>query len=315
MFKHAKAFGRYLGQWLIPEYKPAAESSPERQGIDWIAAVPFLLLHVMCLGIFWVGWSPFAVWFAVAFYLLRMFGITAFFHRYFSHHAFRANRFFAFLFAFLGCSAAQKGPLWWAAVHRHHHRYADLPEDIHSPLQRGFWWSHIGWILARQNKRTRVEYLKDLLLYPELVLLDKLALVVPFLVGGGVYFLGDLLHRTRPDLGTDGAQLLIWGFFVSTVVCSHATFSINSIDHMFGRRRYELLNTSRNNLLMAMLTLGEGWHNNHHHYPTTAKAGFYWWEIDVTYYLLVLLSWLRIVRNLRPLPKSARDDHLLVRGR
>jgi stearoyl-CoA desaturase (Delta-9 desaturase) len=306
-------FFRYIGRWFNPDYHKEGESVDEKPGTDWVAAVPFLLFHVMCLGIIWVGWSPFALIFGAIFYFIRMFGITAFYHRYFSHRAFTANRFFSFLFAWLGCSAMQKGPLWWAGIHRHHHRFADTKEDIHSPQVRGFWYSHIGWILARETKRTRIEYLKDWIKYPEIVILDKFALVVPIITAVMVYFTGDLLSRFAPDLNTNGLQLLIWGFFVSTVLCSHATFSINSIDHMFGSRRYEMPNTSRNNVLMAILTLGEGWHNNHHHYPVSVKAGFYWWEIDITYYLLVALSWLRIVKNLRPLPVEIRERNHIAK--
>lgn len=297
--------------WFSSEYKMPPLISEIRKGVDWAGSVPFFLFHVLCFGIIWVGWSPFAVIFGVLFYLVRMFGITAFYHRYFAHHAFEANRFFSFLFAFLGCSAMQKGPLWWAAIHRHHHIYADTEQDIHSPLMQGFFWSHIGWILAYSNKRTRVEYIKDWLRYPELVFLDTYALAVPVIMGVIVFLTGHLCYLYAPELKTNGLQLFIWGFIVSTVFCSHATFSINSIDHMFGSKRYDLPNTSRNNLLMAVLTLGEGWHNNHHHYPVTARAGFYWWEIDITYYLLNIMSWLRILRNLKPLPDSIRDKNHL----
>lgn len=169
MFKFVKTFGKYIGRWFNADYNLESESVNIKKSIDWVGAAPFLLFHIMCFGIIWVGWSPFAVWFAVVFYIIRMFGITGFYHRYFAHRSFTANRFFSFLFAFLGCSAMQRGPLWWAAIHRHHHRYADTKEDIHSPLISGFWWSHIGWILARENKRTRIEYLKDWLKFPEIV--------------------------------------------------------------------------------------------------------------------------------------------------
>lgn len=305
----------WIRGWFRSDYSLPPPVDEILKGIDWAGSIPFLLFHLLCFGILWVGWSPFAVLFGVAFYLVRMFGITAFYHRYFAHHSFEANRFFSFLFAFLGCSAMQKGPLWWAGIHRHHHRYADTEQDIHSPVMQGFLWSHIGWILAKRNKRIMVEYLKDWLRYPELIFLDKYSLVVPLVSGLLVFLAGHLLYRYAPGLGTDGLQLFIWGFIVSTVFCSHATFSINSIDHMYGSRRYAMSNTSRNNALMALLTLGEGWHNNHHHYPVTAKAGFYWWEIDITYYLLKVLSWLRIVKNLKPLPDAVRDRDRIWRSR
>ncbi len=304
----------FIRSWFGSRYEPAPMEGDIRKGIDWIGSIPFLLFHVLCFGVIWVGWSPFAVLFAVVFYLVRMFGITGFYHRYFAHHAFEANRFFSFLFAYLGCSAMQRGPLWWAAIHRHHHIYADTDKDIHSPVIQGFFWSHIGWMLAYENKRTRIEYLKDWLRYPELLFLDKFALAVPAITAVLIFFAGHLLYLYYPGLRTNGLQLLVWGSVISTVFCSHATFSINSIDHMYGTRRYDLPNTSRNNVLMAILTLGEGWHNNHHHYPVTAHAGFFWWEIDVTYYLLKFFSLFGIVKNLKPLPDHIRDRNLLSRA-
>lgn len=279
-----------------------------RTGVRPVLALSFFVFHLLCLGVIWVGWSPFAVVFALIFYLLRMFAITAFYHRYFAHRSFQANRVFTFIFAVLGCSALQAGPLWWAAVHRHHHRFADTEKDVHSPKYKGFFWSHYGWIVAYENKRTRTEYIKDWIKFPELVFLDKWGMAVPILSAALIWGLGEWLGHYAPELQTNGLQLFLWGFVVSTVACSNATFSINSIDHMFGSRRYETPDTSRNNLLMAILTLGEGWHNNHHHYAVTARAGFYWWEVDITYYLLVVLSWLGIVKNLRRLPVKIRES-------
>jgi stearoyl-CoA desaturase (Delta-9 desaturase) len=312
--------GRILDKWIVRirlwsnrYFILPKEKDEEKTGISWIAGIPFVLFHVVPLGVLWVGWSTFAVLFAALYYLIRMFAITAFYHRYFSHHAFTTNRFFQFLFAFWGCSAMQRGPLWWAAIHRHHHIYADTEKDLHSPRMQGFFWSHIGWVLAYENKRIRVEYVKDWLKYPELVFLEKISYAIPIVEAGIILYIGHLLFLYRPDLHTNGPQLLVWGFFISTLVCSHATFSINSIDHMFGTRRYDLPNDSRNNIWTAVLTLGEGWHNNHHHYPITAKAGFYWWEIDITYSLLVLFSWLGIVGNLNPLPDKIRDSKHLAK--
>ncbi len=309
MFKFVKTFISYMGRYFNPDYHIEAESVNTTKGIDWFNTIPFLLLHLGCFGIIWVGWSPFAVWFCVIFYLVRMFGISAFYHRYFSHHAFKGNRFFSFFFALLGTSAIQKGPLWWAAIHRHHHMYADTEKDLHSPVISGFWWSHIGWIMATENRRTRIEYIKDWLKFPELVILDKYSGFIPLIMGLLVYWTGDILYHHAPQLHTNGWQLLVWGFALSTIITSHATFTINSLDHMYGSRRYNLTNTSRNNWLMAIFTLGEGWHNNHHHYPLTARAGFYWWEYDIVYYILTMLSWLRIVTDLKQLPVEIREDN------
>jgi stearoyl-CoA desaturase (delta-9 desaturase) len=286
-----------------------------RTGIMPGVAVYITLLHLLVFGFILVGWSPFALVFALGFYLIRMFGITAFYHRYFSHRAFVANRFFSCLFAILGCTALQKGPLWWSAIHRHHHLYADTEKDIHSPKIRGFFWSHIGWSMAYENMNVRSEYIKDWIKFPELVFIEKFWFAFPLLSAGLVFLTGHLLALFAPALQTNGPQLFIWGFVISTFLCSHAVFSINSIDHMYGSRRYDNPDTSRNNLLMALLTLGEGWHNNHHHYAITAHAGFYWWEIDITYYMLVVLSWFRIVRNLRPLPLEMREKNKLIKRR
>ncbi|UCG13182.1 MAG: acyl-CoA desaturase [Deltaproteobacteria bacterium] len=276
-------------------------------GVDWWRILPFAISHVMCLGVFLVGWSWVAVAVAAGLYLVRMFAITGFYHRYFSHRTFKTNRFWQFIFAVLGNSSVQRGPLWWAAHHRHHHRYADQDEDPHSPSRHGFWHSHIGWLTTRTNFRTRMEYVGDWAKYPELVWINRFDTVIPILLALTLLGLGEALATFAPGLNTNGPQMLIWGFFISTVVLFHGTSTINSLDHLIGTRRYDTPDTSRNNLALALITLGEGWHNNHHHYAVTARQGFYWWEIDITYYLLVLLSWLGIVTDLRPIPESVRS--------
>jgi stearoyl-CoA desaturase (delta-9 desaturase) len=206
----------------------------------------------------------------------------------------------------LGNSAAQRGPLWWAAHHRHHHQYTDRKEDMHSPSQHGFWWSHIGWLTDPANFYTRMEYVRDWAKFPELVWLDRFDKVVPLVLAFSLYFGGEILAQYAPHLGTSGAQLVIWGFFISTVVLFHGTCTINSLSHMYGWRRFETPDTSRNNPILAIITLGEGWHNNHHHYPISTRQGFFWWEYDITYYLLVVISWLGIIKNLRPVPEGVR---------
>jgi stearoyl-CoA desaturase (delta-9 desaturase) len=276
-------------------------------GVDWSRIMPFIALHLMCLGVLWVGWSWTAVAVATALYLVRMFAITGFYHRYFSHRTFKTSRFWQFIFAVFGNSSVQRGPLWWAAHHRHHHRFADQEEDPHSPSRHGFWYSHIGWLTTRANFPTRMEYVGDWTKYPELVWINRFDTVIPILLAVGLFGLGEALAVYAPGLGTDGLQMLVWGFFISTVVLYHATSTINSLDHMIGTRRYNTPDTSRNNLVLALITLGEGWHNNHHHYAITARQGFYRWELDTTYYLLVLLSWLGIVKDLRPLPVTVRS--------
>jgi stearoyl-CoA desaturase (delta-9 desaturase) len=261
--------------------------------------IPFLGLHVGCLGVIWVGWSWIAVGTAAALYFLRMFAITAFYHRYFSHRTFKTSRVAQLLFAVLGNLAVQRGPLWWAAHHRHHHLHSDEEEDVHSPHQHGLYWSHCGWITSRANFPTRRQFVKDLVQFPELRFLDRFDSLIPILLAVFLYFLGYGLDRYWPEMGTSGTQMLVWAFFISTVVLFHGTFLINSLAHMIGKQRFDTNDESRNSLVLALITLGEGWHNNHHRFPSSVRQGLYWWEVDVTYYLLLCLARLGVIWDLR----------------
>ena len=255
-------------------------------GIDWARVAPYLALHLGCLAVFWVGVSTAAIAVAAALYAVRMFAITAFYHRYFSHGAFRTSRAAQLAFAVLGAAAAQRGPLWWASHHRHHHAHADTEADAHSARRHGFLWSHVGWFLARENFAPRRGLVRKLERYPELRLLDRYDAVVPLALGVALYAAG-------------GAQLLVWGLCISTVAVHHATFTINSLAHRFGSRRYATRDDSRNNFWLALLTFGEGWHNNHHHCPGAARQGERWWEIDLTWYGLKVLAALGVIWDLR----------------
>jgi stearoyl-CoA desaturase (delta-9 desaturase) len=272
--------------------------------VEWGRFVPFIALHAACLLVFVVGVSWIAIGVALGLYVIRMFAITAFYHRYFSHRAFKTSRAFQFLMACVGCCAVQRGPLWWAAHHRHHHRVSDQPGDVHSPKQVGFWWSHMGWFVARENYLTRHELVRDLGRYPELRFIDRFDILPPIALGVVLWFVGDALSATHPEVS--GWQLVIWGCVVSTIGLAHATYTINSLAHRWGRRRFATSDDSRNNFWLALLTFGEGWHNNHHHYAASARQGFFWWEIDLSYYVLKLMSWLRIVWDLRPVPARVR---------
>lgn len=284
------------------------------QHIDWLGSIPFIALHLACLAVFWVGVSPVAVCLAVGLYLLRMFAITGFYHRYFAHKAFRTSRPVQFLFAVMGAAAVQRGPLWWAAHHRHHHAHADDPDDVHSPHRRGFWWSHTGWFLCRANFRTRAELVREWLVFPELRFLDRYDGLVPLLLALGLFGLGEWLAWQVPDWHTNGPQLLVWGFVISTIALYHATYAVNSLAHVWGWRRYATRDDSRNNAFLALLTLGEGWHNNHHHYPAAARQGFYWWEFDPTWYLLRLMASLGLVWDIKPLPGYIREARHIKSG-
>lgn len=273
------------------------------QRVDWWRIAPFLAMHVACAGVVWVGVSPVALVVCGLSYLLRMFAITAFYHRYFSHRSFATSRPVQFFFALLGAAATQRGPLWWAAHHRAHHRHADRPGDPHRPAD-GLWWSHVGWFLGDGNFATDRTRVADWLRFPELVWLDRFDLAVPVAYALSLFALGAWLGARYPELETSGAQLLVWGYVVSTVLLTHATLLVNSLAHLRGHRRFETRDDSRNNGFVAVLTLGEGWHNNHHRYPGAARQGFYWWQPDPTWWLLRLLAGLRLIHGLRRVPAA-----------
>jgi stearoyl-CoA desaturase (delta-9 desaturase) len=273
----------------VPTAKPEKKLSAK--------SIPFALMHLACFAVLLTGVSFEAVALCLGMYFLRMFALTAGYHRYFSHRSYKTSRAFQFILASLACSATQKGPLWWAAHHRRHHRFSDQEGDVHSPVRDGFWWSHLGWILSTRFEATDFDAIRDFSRYPELRWLNNWHAVPAIVLAVGCYFIG-------------GWQSLVWGYFVSTVILYHGTFFINSLAHVWGNRRYETTDQSRNNFWLAMITGGEGWHNNHHHYMASVKQGFFWWEIDTSYYILRALSWFGIVWDLR-LPPA----HLLKRGR
>lgn len=298
---------RWFDSWAGIEDLP----HPPPQQIDWLRVLPFLAMHLLCCLVLWVGWSWTAVVTAGVLYGVRMFAITGFYHRYFSHRAFKTSRWCQFAFAVLGASAVQRGPLWWAAHHRHHHAHSDQITDMHSPHHHGFWWSHVGWFMTRAAFVTNVRAVPDLAKFPELCFLDRFDILVAIFLAVFLYALGVGLETFAPTLQTNGWQLLVWGFFLSTVVLYHCTYTVNSFAHQLGRQRYATNDQSRNSFLLAVVTFGEGWHNNHHHYPAAARQGFYWWEIDLTYYALILFSWLGVIWDLKPVPPRVRNTKRL----
>ena len=271
--------------------------------VEWERYIPYFVLHASCLFVLWTGASAVAIYVGLALYLARMFLITGFYHRYFSHRTFKTSRLAQFIFGLLGCTAGQRGPVWWASHHCHHHRYSDKYEDTHSPHHERFWISHFGWFMRAENTEIRRSYVKDWLRYPELIWLEENTFPIFISFGISLFALGELLGRFLPQTGTNGAQMCVWGFVISTVAVYHATYAINDLAHLWGTRRFETDDLSRNNALLALLTLGEGWHNNHHWYPASARQGLRWWEIDITYYVLKLMSALGIIWDLRTYPK------------
>lgn len=265
------------------------DPNPDNDDIMYPQVLPFLLIHAGCVAAIWTGVSWQAAALCAGLYVLRMFAITAGYHRYFSHRSYATGRVFQFFLAVLAQSSAQKSVLWWAAKHRHHHLHSDTAQDVHSPRHKGFLYSHVGWIFYRRHDATDLVKVADLAAYPELMWLHRLELA-PAVVLAGLCFL------------VAGWSGLVVGFLWSTVLLYHATFCINSLAHVHGRKRYVTGDDSRNNWLLALLTMGEGWHNNHHAYQASARQGFHWYEIDLTYYVLIVLSWLGIVRDLKMPP-------------
>ena len=257
--------------------------------IMYPSALPFIVVHLGCLAAFWSGITWQAVAICATLYCLRMFAIGAGYHRYFSHRAYSTGRIFQFILAFLAQSSAQKSVLWWAAKHRHHHLHSDTEQDVHSPRHKGFIYSHVGWIFARRHDATDLVKVADFAAFPELRWLHRFE-VAPAILLAGLCFL------------IAGWPGLVVGFLWSTVLVYHATFCINSLAHVQGRKRYVTGDDSRNNWILALFTLGEGWHNNHHAYQSSVRQGFRWWEIDVTFYVLKALSLTGIIWDLRTPP-------------
>lgn len=277
--------------------------------------IGFLVIHLLPLLVFWTGATKFDWILCISLYFIRMFFITGGYHRYFSHSTYKTSRFVQFLIAFFAQTSLQKGVLHWAANHRTHHKYSDTPKDPHSKKIYGFWYSHIGWIAGPDYKETKLNLIKDFAKYPELIWLNKYHLIPPFTLLLGVFFLGGYMNATSAGVDVTlfsvmsyGLSSLIVGFFLSTVILFHGTFSINSLMHMFGKKRYESNDESKNNLVLALITLGEGWHNNHHYFQSSVRQGFYWWEIDITFYILKFFSWFGLVWDLKPVPKHIKDS-------
>ena len=250
------------------------------------AVVPFVLLHVGCLAVFLVPFRWSLVGWMAGAYVVRMFAITAGYHRYFSHRSYKLGRVPQFILAFLAETTSQKGVLWWAAHHRDHPRHSDQSQDIHSPVQRGFWWAHVGWVLSNDYDNYDPALIHDFAKFPELRWLDRYFWVPPAVLGAAMFLIG-------------GLPVFVWGFVVSTVLLFQGTFAINSLAHVWGSRRFDTPDDSRNNFFLAIITLGEGWHNNHHQFMYACHQGLLWWEIDVTYYVLRLLNWLGLAREMR----------------
>ncbi len=280
-----------------------------RKKPSYIYEAEFILLHLLPLAMIWTGATLFDWIVCITLYWVRMFFVTGGYHRYFSHRTYSTSRAFQFFLAFAAETSVQKGALWWAAHHRHHHKHSDTPEDPHSMKLYGFWYSHVGWILGPDYKKTEFKAIKDFAKFPELVWLNRFYIIPPIVLGTAVMLLGGYVNGgSMATLLTHGWSTLVVGFGLSTVILWHGTFSINSIMHKFGKPRYDTGDESKNSLWLALITLGEGWHNNHHYYKSATRQGFYWWEIDFTYYIIKMLSWVGLVWDVREVPPHIKHS-------
>jgi stearoyl-CoA desaturase (delta-9 desaturase) len=294
---------------LVQEAPQTTVKKENRGKPSLINSLGILAFHIIPIAIIWTG----ATWFdwilCFALYFVRMFFVTAGYHRYFSHRTFKTSRIFQFIIAFWAETSVQKGVLWWASHHRDHHRHSDTPKDPHSAKLYGFWYSHIGWIVSNDFVRSKTNYgnIGDFNKFWELRWIDRNYMFPPLILALLVTFVGGWVNGgSYTGILTDGWSTLVVGFFLSTVLLYHGTFSINSLMHKIGSQRYQTGDESRNSIWLALITLGEGWHNNHHYYQATVRQGFFWWEIDITFYVLKVLSWFGIVWDLKGVPSHIK---------
>ena len=293
-------------KWICPPPETFEEPSEDNGKVEWFRCLPYVAIHLAALLAFFYPVTIPCILLAFFSYLIRMFAITAFYHRYFSHRSFKTGRIVQFIGAFVACSSGQRGPLWWAAHHRRHHRHSDTEDDVHSPHTKSFFWSHTLWFMTDYSVPTFKSEVKDWLKFKELVFLNRFDWIPVVLLASGCYILGETAWF-QSRTGLTGSTTLIWGFLVPSIFLYHATFAVNSIAHLFGKRRYDTKDSSKNNFFLALLTLGEGWHNNHHFYPASARQGFRKREIDLTYYGLKIMSFFGLVRKLRPVPTWVKE--------
>jgi len=295
-----------LSKWVCPPPETHNEPDHTQDRVEWFRCVPYILIHLGALLVFFTPFAwPCIVVLGIS-YAARMFAITAFYHRYFSHRTFKTSRIVQFLGAFVACASGQRGPLWWAAHHRMHHRHSDTDKDSHSPHHKNFLWSHTLWFMTDYALPTFLKEIPDWVKFKELRFINRFDWIAVLALALGCYFLGEWsVFQAWTSL--DGLSMLGWGFFLPTVLLYHATFSVNSLTHMFGKKKYKTGDESRNNWFVSIITFGEGWHNNHHFFPGSARQGFTPWEIDPTYYCLKLLSLFGLVSNLRPVPAWVKN--------
>ena len=295
-----------ISKWVCPPPEITDEPDDLENKVEWFRCLPFIVIHLLAVLAFFYPVTLYGIALALFSYSIRMFTITAFYHRYFSHRSFKTGRFMQFIGGFIACSSGQRGPLWWAAHHRRHHRHSDTDKDIHSPHTKGVFWSHTLWFMTDYAVPTLLKEIPDWVKFPELRFINRFDWIPVVMLGLGCYLLGTVewFHTLT---GLTGLTTFIWGFLIPTVFLYHATFAVNSITHLFGKKRFDTGDESRNNAFIALITFGEGWHNNHHFFPGSARQGFFNREFDITYYILKLLSLFGLVSDLRPVPAWVKD--------
>ncbi len=295
-----------ISKWVCPPPEITDEPDDLENKVEWFRCLPFIVIHLLAVLAFFYPVTLYGIALALFSYSIRMFTITAFYHRYFSHRSFKTGRFVQFIGGFIACSSGQRGPLWWAAHHRRHHRHSDTDKDIHSPHTKGVFWSHTLWFMTDYAVPTLLKEIPDWVKFPELRFINRFDWIPVVILGLGCYLLGTV-EWFQTLTGLTGLTTFIWGFLIPTVFLYHATFAVNSITHLFGKKRFDTGDESRNNAFIALITFGEGWHNNHHFFPGSARQGFFKGEFDITYYILKLLSLFGLVSDLRPVPAWVKD--------
>lgn len=298
-----------ISKWVCPPPETFSEPATSGAKVEWFRCIPYILIHALAILAFLYPFVWPCLILCLFSYSLRMFAITAFYHRYFSHRAFKAGRIVQFLGAFAGCASAQRGPLWWAAHHRRHHRHSDTEKDMHSPKTNSLFWSHTLWFMTDYAVPTFLKEIPDWLKFPELRFINRYDWI-PVAVWGGLSYLLGQWSWFNSVTGMSGMMTFTWGFIIPTIILYHATFAVNSLTHLWGKKRFETGDESRNNSLVAIFTFGEGWHNNHHFFPGSARQGFFKGEFDLTYICLRILSSIGLVRDLRPVPDWVKKKAL-----
>jgi fatty-acid desaturase len=248
------------------------------RGINWIFAIAIGSFHLGAVAaLFYFRWSALG-WFIAIWLLAQNVGIAMGYHRMLTHRGYSTPKWLEYFITTCATLALQGGPIYWVAVHRMHHKFTDKPGDPHSPRD-GKWWSHMGWILngsLRNESEALKKYAPDLVRDRYYVWLNKYHWVPLTVVGLSLFAMG-------------GWSWMLWGAVLPVAIGLHVTWMVNSITHLWGGRRFSTSDDSRNNLLVALLTGGEGWHNNHHAHPVSARHGLAWYEVDVNYYGICLL--------------------------